>query len=105
MESGRCCKKHQATDRLWSLVVMVYVLCRIMGDLGPPQLLNVESFDASGRQALVQAALAAFGRSTQDAVSVDILLQDGSPADLSLVGEGTALYFSFTSEPSRQAGA
>jgi len=49
MESRRCCKKHEATDRLWSLVFMVYVLCRIVDDPGPPKLLNLESSDVLGR--------------------------------------------------------
>ena len=37
---------------------MVYVLCRIVDDPGPPKLLNLESSDAAGRHALVQQALA-----------------------------------------------
>jgi hypothetical protein len=41
MELRRRCEKHQATDRLWSLVVMVYVLCRTVGDLGPPKMLDL----------------------------------------------------------------
>ena len=39
---------------------MVYLLCRMVGDVGPPKMLNLESSDASGRQVFVQAALAAF---------------------------------------------
>ena len=50
MESGRCCKKHQATDRLWSLLVMVYVLCRTVGDLGPPKMLDLTGSDKQMQQ-------------------------------------------------------
>ena len=43
MEKRCCCKKHQATDRLWSLLVMVYVLCRIVGDAGQPKMLELSA--------------------------------------------------------------
>ena len=66
MELRRCCKKHQATDRLWSLLVMVYVLCRIVGDAGQPKMLELTGSDALARNALVQSALTAFGKSTED---------------------------------------
>ena len=84
---------------------MVYVLCRIVDDPRPPMLLNLESSDAAGRHALVQQALAAFNQGTQDDASVNIFLQDGSLADLSTVGEGSALYFDFGHELPRPPAA
>ena len=40
---------------------MVYVLCRIVGQLEPTHMINLQSADEPGRTNFVQQALAAFG--------------------------------------------
>ena len=61
---------------------MVYVLCRIVGQLEPTRMINLQSADEPGRTSFVQQVLAAFGRMANDDVDrVNIYFASGGLYD------------------------
>ena len=79
---------------------MVFVLCRVVGSQLAPQIADLApSSDHEACRNLVCTASKALGVTCTDPTKANIFMENGEPAVLGSVVQGTMLYFGFNGEP------
>ena len=78
---------------------MVFVLCRVVGSQLAPQIADLApSSDHEACRNLVCTASKAVGVTCTDPTKTNIFMENGEPAVLGSVVQGTMLYFGFNGE-------